>query len=284
MKHAAMPLAALMALSAPAASGSPDFQKQVRPILSANCFHCHGNDRTTRMAGLRLDVKEGLYSVRRAGPVVVPGKPEKSVLFQRISAKDPARRMPPPFAHKTLKPEEIETIRRWIEAGAEWREHWAFRAPVRPAVPEVRNEGWVRNPIDRFVLAQLEKLGLEPAPEAPRHVLVRRLAYDLTGLPPEPEDVEQLVRSADPEQAYVRLVEKYLASPHYGEHRARYWLDAARYGDTHGLHIDNYREMWPYRDWVIEAFNRNLPFDRFTIEQLAGDLLPEPTLEQRIAT
>lgn len=273
-----------LSLALPLAAAAPDFQKEVRPILSANCFHCHGNDRTTRMAGLRLDVREGLFSVRKSGPVIVPGQPERSLLWQRITAKDPARRMPPPYAHKTLKPEELETIRRWIAAGAEWREHWAFRAPVRPPLPEVRQAGWVRNPIDRFVLAKLEAMGLAPAPEAPRHVLIRRLAYDLTGLPPDPDDVEAFLRSADPEKDYAALVEKYLASPHYGEHRARYWLDAARYGDTHGLHIDNYREMWPYRDWVIAAFNANMPFDRFTIEQLAGDLLPEPTLEQRIAT
>lgn len=236
------------------------------------------------MAGLRLDVEEGLYSTRRSGPLIVPGKPDKSLLYQRIAAKDAARRMPPPQAHKTLKPEEIATIRRWIEAGAEWQEHWAFRAPVRPAVPEVKRTGWARNAVDRFVLARLEQMGLEPAPEAPRHVLVRRLSYDLTGLPPDPADAEAFLLSKDPEGDYQKLVEKYLASPHYGEHRARYWLDAARYGDTHGLHIDNYREMWPHRDWVIRAFNANMPFDRFTIEQLAGDLPPEPALEQRIAT
>ncbi|MCX7605346.1 MAG: DUF1553 domain-containing protein, partial [Bryobacteraceae bacterium] len=284
MKTAFPLLALALSLSGPAAAAAPDFQKEVRPILSANCFHCHGNDRTTRMAGLRLDVREGLYSTRPGGPVVAPGRPEKSLLWQRITARDPARRMPPPHAHKTLKPEEVETIRRWIAAGAEWREHWAFRAPARPPLPEVRNRAWPRNAIDRFVLARLESMGLEPAPEAPRHVLIRRLAYDLTGLPPEPEDVDRFVRAEDADKAYEALVEKYLASPHYGEHRARYWLDAARYGDTHGLHIDNYREMWPYRDWVIRAFNQNMPFDRFTIEQLAGDLLPEPTLEQRIAT
>jgi hypothetical protein len=274
----------LLVSSAPARGSGPDFQKEVRPILSANCFHCHGNDRTTRMVGLRLDVKEGLYSTRRSGPLIVPGKPEKSLLYQRISAKDAARRMPPPQAHKTLTPAEIGTIRRWIESGAEWKEHWAFRPPARPAPPEVKRSDWPRNAIDRFVLARLEKLGLEPAPEAPRHVLVRRLSYDLTGLPPDPADVAAFEQSQDPERDYLKLVDKYLASPHYGEHRARYWLDAARYGDTHGLHIDNYREMWPYRDWVIRAFQDNMPFDRFTIEQLAGDLLPEPTLEQRIAT
>ncbi|MGQ9917854.1 MAG: DUF1553 domain-containing protein [Bryobacteraceae bacterium] len=268
----------------PAPAAGPDFQKDVRPILSANCFHCHGNDRTTRMVGLRLDVKEGLFSTRRAGPLIVPGKPEQSLLYQRITARDPARRMPPPQAHKTLTPEQIDVIRCWIESGAEWKEHWAFRTPVRPPLPEVRRTGWVRNPVDRFVLARLEALGLDPAPEAPRHVLIRRLAYDLTGLPPDPADAAAFLQSADPEGDYLRLVDKYLASPRYGEHRARYWLDAARYADTHGLHYDNYREMWPYRDWVIRAFNENIPFDRFVLEQLAGDLLPDPSLDQLIAT
>jgi mono/diheme cytochrome c family protein len=280
-------LAAVALWVSPLSAGTPaapDFQKDIRPILSANCFHCHGNDRTTRMVGLRLDIKEGLLSARRAGPLIVPGKPDKSLLYQRITARDAARRMPPPQAHKTLKPEEVALIRRWIESGAEWKEHWAFRAPVRPQLPEVRRTGWVRNPVDRFVLAGLEARGLEPAPEAPRHALLRRLAYDLTGLPPDPADAEAFLKSADPEGDYLKLVEKYLASPRYGEHRARYWLDAARYGDTHGLHIDNYREMWPYRDWVIRAFNSNMPFDRFVIEQLAGDLLPDPTLDQLIAT
>mgnify|MGYP005836556987 CR=1 FL=1 len=268
----------------PAPAVAPDFQKDVRPILSANCFHCHGNDRTTRMVGLRLDIRDGLFSTRRAGPLIVPGKPDKSLLYQRITARDPLRRMPPPQAHKTLKPEEVETIRRWIESGAGWKQHWAFSAPIRPPLPEVRRAEWVRNPVDRFVLARLEARGIEPAPEAPRHVLIRRLAYDLTGLPPDPADAAAFLQSADPEADYLRLVDKYLASPRYGEHRARYWLDAARYGDTHGLHIDNYREMWPYRDWVIRAFNANMPFDRFVIEQLAGDLLPDPSLDQLIAT
>lgn len=284
MKRLLAATALSMSFLPAAISAGPDFQKDVRPILSANCFHCHGNDRTTRMVGLRLDVKEGLFSTRRAGPLIVPGKPEQSLLYQRITARDPARRMPPPQAHKTLKPEEIDTIRRWIESGAGWKEHWAFRPPVRPPLPEVRRAGWVRNPVDRFVLARLEARGIEPAPEAPRHALIRRLAYDLTGLPPDPADAAAFLQSTDPEADYLRLVDKYLASPRYGEHRARSWLDAARYGDTHGLHIDNYREMWPYRDWVIRAFNANMPFDRFVIEQLAGDLLPDPSLDQLIAT
>ncbi len=194
-----------------------------------------------------------------------------------------ARRMPPEYSHKHLTPEQVELLKRWIDQGAPWKEHWAFQAPVKPAPPAVRNAAWVRNPIDRFVLARLEQQHLTPAPEADRHTLIRRVALEATGLPPKPAEIEAFLQDAAP-GAYERMVDRYLASPHYGEHRARYWLDAARYGDTHGIHIDNYREIWPYRDWVIQAFNRNLSFDRFTIEQLAGDLLPHATLDQRIAT
>jgi hypothetical protein len=264
-------------------AAAPDFRKDVRPILSDNCFQCHGNDRTTRMAGLRLDTRDGAFSARKNGAPIVAGNPTKSLILQRITAKNPARRMPPPFAHKTLTPAQIDTLTKWIQAGAPWQEHWAFTAPVRPALPSVKNASWPRNPIDRFILARLEQNGLSPAPEAGRRTLIRRLSLDLTGLPPDPADVEDFAASTDA-QAYDALIEKYLASPRYGEQRARFWLDAARYADTHGIHIDNYREMWPYRDWVIRAYNANMPFDRFILEQLAGDLLPNPTLEQRIAT
>ncbi|MFN3324190.1 MAG: DUF1553 domain-containing protein [Bryobacteraceae bacterium] len=262
---------------------SLDFQRDVRPILSDACFHCHGPDQSTRMAGLRLDTREGAFSARKNGAPVVPGDARKSLLYARISESEPARRMPPPSSHKELTNEQRETLRRWIEQGAPWSEHWAFGPPVRPPLPDVRRSEWVRNPIDRFILARLEAAGLQPAPEADRRTLARRLSLDLTGLPPSPGEVEAFVQDASAD-AYEKLVDRLIASPHYGEHRARYWLDAARYADTHGLHIDNYREMWPYRDWVIQAFNSNMPFDRFTIEQLAGDLLPNPTLEQRIAT
>ncbi len=265
------------------ASPAPDFRKDIRPILSDNCFQCHGNDKTTRMAGLRLDIKEGAFSTRKAGTVIVPGNPAKSLLVQRITAPDPARRMPPAFSHKSLTSQQQETLKNWIQAGANWQEHWAFRAPERPDPPEIKAAAWPRNPIDRFILARLESKGLAPAPEASKRTLIRRLAFDLTGLPPAPEDVEAFVADPSP-GAYDKLIHKYLNSPRWGEHRARYWLDAARYGDTHGIHIDNYREIWPYRDWVINAFNRNMPFDRFTIEQIAGDLLPNPTLEQKVAT
>lgn len=260
-----------------------DFQKQIRPILSDNCFQCHGPDPKTRMAGLRLDTKEDALAARKNGAALVPGKPDASALFKRITATNAALRMPPASSHKSLTPAQVELLKRWIVEGAPWQEHWSFIAPVKAKPPVVRNAAWVRNPIDRFILARLEAQTLTPAPEADRRTLIRRVALDLTGLPPKPAEIEQYLADLSP-QAYERMVDRYLESPHFGEHRARYWLDVARYGDTHGIHVDNYREIWPYRDWVIQAFNRNLPFDRFTIEQLAGDLLPSPTLDQRIAT
>ena len=260
-----------------------DFQREIRPLLSDNCFQCHGPDKDTRMMDLRLDTKEGAFEQRKTGTPIVPGKPEQSLVYQRITAEKPARRMPPASTHKTLTPKQIETMGRWIQQGATWKEHWAFSTPVRPQPPAVRAKTWVRNPIDQFILAKLEAAGLQPAPEADRRTMIRRLSLDLTGLPPAPADVQAFLNDKSP-KAYEKLVDRLLASPRYGEHRGRYWLDAARYGDTHGIHVDNYVELWPYRDWVIQAFNRNLPFDRFTIEQLAGDLLPNPTLQQQIAS
>lgn len=260
-----------------------DFQRQVRPILSDACFLCHGPDKSTRVMGLRLDTQEGAFSTRKTGKVIVPGDAKASLLYQRISNPNPALRMPPAYTKKTLTGEQIAILRKWIEEGAEWKEHWSFQAPVKRDPPAVSTKGWVRNPIDNFILAKLESMGLKPAPEADRRTLIRRVSLDLTGLPPDPADVEAFVRDRAPD-AYEHLVDRLLASQQWGEHRARYWLDAARYADTHGLHIDNYREMWPYRDWVIQAFNRNLPFDRFTIEQLAGDMLPNATLDDRIAS
>ena len=260
-----------------------DFQRQVRPVLSDACFQCHGPDPATRIGGLRLDVRAGAFGPRDNGTPVVPGNPEKSLVYQRLTHKDAASRMPPEYSHKKVTGEQVELIRQWIEQGAAWEDHWAFTAPLRLKAPSVRKESWIRNPIDRFILARLEAEGLEPAPEAERRTLARRVSLDITGLPPSPEQVEAFVNDESPD-AYERLVNRLLNSQAYGEHRARYWLDAARYADTHGLHIDNYREMWPYRDWVIGAFNRNLPFDQFTVEQIAGDLLPNPTREQLIAT
>ena len=260
-----------------------DFQRDIRPILSDNCFRCHGHDPETRMADLRLDLREAATAKRENGIAVVPGSPDHSLLWQRVSAEKPAKRMPPPYANKVLTADQKETLKRWIEQGATWKEHWVYIAPKRPTPPAVRDQSWARGPIDRFILAKLEAEGLTPAPEADRRTLARRVALDLTGLPPKPADVDAFVddKAAD---AYERMVDRYLAQPAYGEHRARYWLDAARYADTHGIHIDNYREMWAYRDWVINAFNHNLKFDQFTIDQIAGDLLPNRTLDQQIAT
>ncbi len=264
--------------------GDPvDFQRDVRPILSDACYHCHGPDKDSRMANLRLDQPKDALAPRKSGPAIVPGNAEESLVWQRINHKFAALRMPPVAAHKTLSDDQKAILKRWIDEGAKYDQHWSFRKPVRPPLPAVKNEAWTRNPIDRFLLARLEAAGLAPAPEAPRHTLIRRAALDLTGLPPSPADVDAFLNDPAPD-AYERLIDRYLASPHYGEHRARYWLDAARYADTHGIHIDNRREMWPWRDWVINAFNRNMPFDQFTTEQLAGDLLPNRSLEQQIAT
>lgn len=260
-----------------------DFQKEVRPILSDACFHCHGNDKTTRMAGLRLDTRDGAFAHRKNGTVIVPKDPKASLLIQKIDNPNPTKRMPPVYSRNTLSDEQKATLRRWVQQGAEWKEHWAYSAPVMQELPPVKDTAWVRNPIDRFILAKLEATGLHPAPEADRRTLLRRLSLDLTGLPPDPAEVEAFVEDKDP-KSYEKQIDRLMASSHWGEHRARYWLDAARYGDTHGIHIDNYREIWPYRDWVINAFNQNMPFDQFTTEQIAGDLLPHPTLEQKIAT
>lgn len=249
-----------------------DFQREVRPILSEACFQCHGPDPSSRMAGLRLDTRADAFA--RA---IVPGKPLESKLYQRIAQEKAALRMPPPSTHKVLSGAQKATLKSWIEQGAPWKEHWAFLTPEKAPVPAGRQ------PIDHFILAKLAAEGLTPASQADRRSLARRLALDLTGLPPAPGEVEAFLADRSP-AAYEKLVDHYLASPRYGEHRARYWLDAARYADTHGIHVDNYREMWPYRDWVIRAFNQNLGFDRFTIEQIAGDLLPNRTLDQQIAS
>ncbi len=263
------------------------FNRDIKPILSDNCYACHGPDPGSRKAGLRLDTREGLFeSTPKRGPAVVSGKPEESEFWKRLVTADADDVMPPPKSRKTLTPEQKELLKRWIAEGAVWQPHWSFLKPERPPTPTVASPevaARIRNPIDSFLFARLESQGLAPAPEADRRTLIRRLSLDLTGLPPSPAEVEAFVadRSQD---AYDRLVGRLLDSPRWGEHRGRYWLDAARYADTHGLHFDNYREMWPYRDWVIRAFNSNLPFDRFTVDQFAGDLLPDPTDDQLIAT
>ena len=261
------------------ASGTLEYNRDIRPILAENCFACHGPDSAARKAELRLDRREAAIE----SGAITPGDPEASDLIVRINTANPKEVMPPASLHKTLTVKQKEILRQWIGAGAEYQLHWSLIPPRRAEPPKLKDEAWVRNAIDRFILARLEEQGLHPAPEADRRSLARRLSLDLTGLPPAPADVEAFVNDTDPE-AYGKFVDRLLESPHWGEHRARYWLDAARYADTHGYHFDNFREMWTYRDWVINAFNRNIPFDRFTIEQLAGDLLPDRTLEQQIAS
>ena len=257
------------------APGRIQFNRDVRPILADTCLACHGPDAKSRKADLRLDLKEGAFGEYEKGKIaVVPGQIERSELWKRISTADTSDLMPPPKSGKKLTPAQVGILKRWIEEGAPWQGHWAFEPVPALAGPPS---------IDDFIRARLKAEGLKPSPEADKATLLRRVTLDLTGLPPEPAELDAFVADASP-NAYEKVVDRLLASPHYGEHMARFWLDLARYGDTHGLHLDNYREMWPWRDWVIRAFNENMPFDRFVTEQLAGDLLPDPTLEQKIAT
>ncbi|MBS0264898.1 MAG: DUF1553 domain-containing protein [Planctomycetes bacterium] len=269
----------LVFVSSSLAADKLEYNRTIRPILAENCFACHGPDSAARKADLRLDQREPAI---KSGSLV-PGDVDGSEIIRRILSTDPAEQMPPPSTKKSITPAQVELLKRWVAEGAEYQAHWSFLPPVKTAPPKVKNTGWIKNPIDNFILARLEAQGLTPAPEADRRTLARRLSLDLTGLPPDPADVEAFVndKSAD---AYNRLVDHFLKSPQWGEHRARYWLDAARYADTHGIHFDNFREIWTYREWVIQAFNRNLPFDQFTIEQLAGDLLPNRTLDQTVAS
>jgi hypothetical protein len=269
------------ATPAPAAraAGKIEYNRDVRPILAENCFACHGPDSAARKAGLRLDRRDDAVEAK----AIIAGDSKGSAVVERVFAADPSEVMPPPKSHKKLTAAQKETLKKWIEQGAEYQPHWSLIAPTRPKLPPVKDTTWAKNPIDTFILAELENHGLKPAPEADRRTLARRLALDLTGLPPDPADVEAVVADTSRDW-YEKYVDKLLASSHWGEHRGRYWLDAARYADTHGIHFDNFREIWSYRDWVINAFNKNVPFDRFTVEQLAGDLLPNPTLDQLVAT
>jgi mono/diheme cytochrome c family protein len=283
MRTSADVLSGVIPAAAPA-ERSIGFNRDIRPILSDNCFKCHGPDANQRKAGLRLDQREAALSELKSGNrAIVPGDRNASALYQRITTSDEVDRMPPHDTGKTLSPEQIEVIGRWIDEGAQYQKHWAFEQPVRETPPVVQNEDWIRNEIDRFVLARLEKEGIEPSPEADRITLLRRVHLDLTGLPPSPEEIGEFLADAGPD-AYEKVVDKLLASPHYGERWARHWLDAARYADSNGYSIDGARSIWKYRDWVIDAFNRDLPFDRFAIEQLAGDLLPDGGNESQIAT
>jgi hypothetical protein len=279
--------AAILTATAPAAPQQTEtptprisFNRQIRPILSNNCFTCHGPDEKQRETRFHFDTKEGAFLEEG---VIIPGNAPKSKLVWRITNPDPEKVMPPPDSGHALTAAQIELLRRWIEEGATWDTHWAYTAPVRREPPEVRRRDWPRNAIDRFVLERLERESLEPSKEADRLTLLRRVSYDLTGLPPTPAEVDAFLADKAPD-AYERRVDALLQSPRYGERMAMPWLDASRYADTHGYHIDSLRGMWPWRDWVIGAFNRNLPYDTFIVEQIAGDLLPGATREQKIAS
>ena len=279
-------LVALMAFISTGAIGDDkvvSFARDVRPVLSDRCFQCHGPDRLTREADLRFDDAESVFRDRDGRRIVVPGDTTVSELIRRMTTNATEEKMPPADSGMTLNDEEIELILRWVEQGAEWETHWAYIAPVQPDLPDVTGWEWVCNPIDRFVLARLEDAGLSPAPEADRRTLLRRVSFDLTGLPPTPSEIAEFLNDDGPD-AYERVVERLLDSGRYGEQMALPWLEAARYADTSGYQEDYGRYMYPWRTWVIQAFNNNMPFDQFVVEQMAGDLLPNPTHEQKLAT
>jgi hypothetical protein len=260
-----------------------EFNRDIRPIFADNCYPCHGPDTAKRKAGLRLDQESSAKAARDGVRAIVPGDLEASELFRRITAEEVSERMPPVKSGKSLSADQIDRIGRWISSGAKWQPHWAFQPPRRPRVPRVNRADWVRNPIDEFILARLERERMAPSLDAPRGILLRRVSLDLTGLPPNRSEIVEFEADPAPD-AYERVVDRLLASPRLGERLATPWLSAARYADTSGYQTDGPRIMWRWRDWVIDAYNRNLPFDQFTIEQLAGDLLPGATLDQKIAT
>jgi hypothetical protein len=261
-----------------------DFNREVRPILSKNCFPCHGSDEAKRAKGLRLDLRESATKPLKSGETaVVPGDPDSSALVARITEEDDTIRMPPRKAGNRLTPAEVEVLTRWVQAGASYAEHWALVPPRAAGLPKVKDHAWPKNGIDFWILARLESEGLRPAPEADPYTLLRRVSLDLRGLPPSPKELDQFLGDKAP-GAYERAVDRFLDDPAYGERWARMWLDLARYADSAGYGSDPLRTIWRYRDWVIDAFNRNLPYDRFTLEQIAGDLLPSANLDQKMAT
>jgi mono/diheme cytochrome c family protein len=263
-----------------------DFARDIQPILADNCYACHGPDAGKRKSHLRfdlLDPKEGPFAEREGGIPIVPGHTEKSELIRRILADDPDDKMPPAKANRRLTQQQIELLKRWVEQGAKWGKHWSLVPPRRSPLPEVKDAQWARNPIDRFILARLEREGLKHSPEARKQTLIRRVTLDLTGLPPTPAEFDAFLADSSPD-AYEKVVDRLLASPRYGERMVWEWLDTARYADTNGYQGDNTRTMWPWRDWAIKAMNDNMPFDQFTAKQIAGDLLPDATLEDKIAT
>ena len=260
------------------------FSRDVRPILADNCFKCHGHDEQQRKGKFRLDEAESAMKPGKSGHIpIVPGKTDESELVKRITASNPDDRMPPTDSNKRLTVQQIGTLKQWVSQGAKYEAHWAFVPPVRSDVPEVRGKDWIRTPIDTFVLARLEKEGIHPSPEADKITLLRRLYLDLIGLPPTPREVDEFVNDTSPD-AYEKQVEKLLNSPHYGERWGRHWLDAARYADSDGFEKDKSRDNYFYRDWVIDAFNRDLPYNQFIIQQIAGDQLPHPSQKQLVAT
>ncbi len=269
--------------SAPNGERKVSYLREVRPILAQYCFACHGPDEAAREEDLRLDLREHAFEARGSRAVITPGAPEKSLVWLRMSSDNDARRMPPAEEAKQPSASEIATIRTWIEQGAEWEEHWAFAAPRRASAPKLSDAAWVRDPFDAFVLEQLERAQLKPSPEASREAWLRRASFDLTGLPPTPAELDAFLGDTRPD-AYEREADRLLASPRYGERMTQEWLDLARYSDTSGYQNDTPRQIWKWREWVIEAFNANMPYDRFAIEQLAGDLLPNATLAQKVAT
>ncbi|MBM3980316.1 MAG: DUF1553 domain-containing protein [Planctomycetes bacterium] len=270
----------LLALAAPPDAPKIDFNRDVRPILADHCYQCHGPDVAKRKGKLRLDLDP---ATQKRDPVFVPGKPDDSELIHRVTGKGEFNQMPPEKFARPLSPKQIDTLKEWVKQGGKWEKHWALVPPMRPPVPVDRDPQASANPIDAFVAARLLKESLKRSPDADRATIIRRMTFDLTGLPPTPAEVDAFVMDAEP-LAVERLADRLLASPRYGERMAWKWLEAARYADTNGYQTDAERDMWRWRDWVIEAYNRNLPFDQFTIEQLAGDMLPNATLDQRIAT
>ncbi|HRK35939.1 MAG TPA: DUF1549 domain-containing protein, partial [Candidatus Hydrogenedentes bacterium] len=275
---------AVAALPAVNEADRVNYNRDIRPILSNNCMACHGPDEEQRKAKLRFDEGESAYTALASGKTaIVPGDPDNSELLARVTSHDEGDRMPPAAFGKTLTTQQIELLRKWIQQGGSMEKHWAFNGPQQHEPPSIANASWARNAIDNFIAARLEREGLAPMPEAEKEILIRRVTLDLTGLPPTLEEVHNFVNDTSAD-AYEKVVDRLLASQHYGEQMARLWLDVARYADTNGYHVDNERYMWRWRDWVINAFNENKKFDQFTIEQLAGDLLPNATTDQQIAT
>ncbi|MBC19770.1 MAG: hypothetical protein CMJ74_05880 [Planctomycetaceae bacterium] len=267
-----------------ASTGKTDFNHDIRPLLATACFTCHGPDENKREADLRLDVPEGFAGLTASDvPVLKPHDPAQSELYRRLVSTDPTEQMPPPDALHQLTATEINRIKNWIEEGGIWDEHWAFVSPEQPKLPSIRRHDWVRQPLDQFILARIEAEGLQPSPEADRRTLIRRVTFDLTGFPPTPSEVRDFLADDSP-GAYEQLVDRLLDSPRFGERMAVDWLDASRFADTHGYHEDFHRDMWPWRDWVIRAINQNMPFNQFAMEQIAGDLIPDATNQQLVAT